>query len=75
MHASIVATSFWNEPIVTTIKELEPIRGGAKLAIISCILSLPIKYVEIPIVTISILGRRIRKTYYSQTHTISDTRY
>ncbi len=53
MQASIVATSIWNELIVTTIKEPKPIKGGTKLAIISYTLSLPTNYVEIPIVTIS----------------------
>ncbi len=53
MQASIVVTSFRSEHVVTTIKEPKPIRRGTKLAIIFCTLSLPIKYVEVPIVTIS----------------------
>jgi len=39
-----IATSSQNELVVTTIKELEPIRGGAKLAIVFCTLSLPTTY-------------------------------
>ncbi len=34
MQATIVATSFRNELVVTTTKELEPIQGGTKLAIV-----------------------------------------
>jgi hypothetical protein len=42
-----VITSFQNKFVVTTIKELELIRGGAKLAIVSCTLLLPTKLMEI----------------------------
>jgi len=52
VQASIVATSFQSEHVVTTTKEPKPIKG-VELAIISCTLYLPIEYVEVPIVTIS----------------------
>jgi hypothetical protein len=42
-----------NEPIVITIEELEPIRGGAKLTTVSCTFFLPTKYMEVPIVVVS----------------------
>jgi hypothetical protein len=41
MHGMTIATSSQNELVVTTIKELELIQGGAKLAIVFCTLSLP----------------------------------
>jgi hypothetical protein len=50
-----------NEHVVTTIKEPEPIRGGAELAIISCTMCLPTEYVEIPIVTINIQVEGLEK--------------
>ncbi len=54
MKATTVTMSSQSEPVVTTIEELEPIRGGAKLAIISCTLSLPIEIMEVPIEVVSI---------------------
>jgi len=62
VQTSIITTSFRNELVVTTIKEPKPIRGGAEqVAIISCTLSLPRKYVEIPIVTISTQVKGLEK--------------
>jgi hypothetical protein len=54
-------TSFQSELVVTTTKDPEPIRGGTKLAIISCTLSLPTKYMEVPIVTICIHVEGLKK--------------
>jgi hypothetical protein len=54
VKATNVTTSFWSELVVTTIEELEPIRGGTKTSIISCTLFLPIETMEIPIVVVSI---------------------
>jgi len=53
MRSTTVAMSFQSEPIVTTTKEHEPIRGGAKLTIIPCTLLLPIELVKVPIVVFS----------------------
>ncbi len=50
MQSTIIAINFWNEPIVTTTQKLEPIRGGAKLAIVFYALPLPRKPMEVPIV-------------------------
>jgi hypothetical protein len=36
VQSIVVATSSQSKPIVTITKELEPIKGGAKLAIIPC---------------------------------------
>jgi hypothetical protein len=52
VQAAIVATSFQSEHVVTTIEELEPIRGGTKLAIVSCTLPLPIKFMEVIVVVV-----------------------
>jgi hypothetical protein len=53
--ASMIAImSFWNEPIVITIKELELIREGVELAIVSYTLSLPTKSMEIHVVVVNI---------------------
>ncbi len=54
MQAATPDTNSRSEPIVTTIEELEPIRGGAKLTIVSCTLSLPIKSMEVLVVVVSI---------------------
>jgi hypothetical protein len=53
VQATIIATTSRSELVINTTKELEPIRGGAELAIVSCTLSLPTKYMEVPIVIIS----------------------
>jgi hypothetical protein len=47
MQVTTIAISFQNELVVTTTEEPEPIQGGAKLAIVSCTLSLPTKPVEV----------------------------
>jgi len=54
VQVSTIVTSSWNEPIATTTKELELIRGGAKLAIFFCTLSSPIELVEVPVVVVNI---------------------
>jgi len=46
VQATTIATSFRNELVATTIEELEPIKGGAKLAIVSCTLPLPVEVLE-----------------------------
>jgi hypothetical protein len=48
-----IVTSSQNEHVVITIEEPEPIRGRTKLAIVSCILPLPTKYVEVFVVVVS----------------------
>lgn len=53
MQAIVVARSSRSKPIVTTNEELEPIKGGVKLAIISYILPLPTKLVEVLVVDFS----------------------
>jgi hypothetical protein len=53
MQAIITATSSRNEFVVITNEEPKPIKGGAKMAIISYTLPLPIEPVEIPIVIVS----------------------
>jgi hypothetical protein len=54
MQVAVVTRSFWNEPMVTIIEELEPIKGGAELAIVSCTLLLPTELVEILVMVVSI---------------------
>jgi hypothetical protein len=54
MQTTIVGTSSRSEPIVTTIEEPEPIRGGAELAIVHYTLLLPIKPMKTPIIVSSI---------------------
>jgi hypothetical protein len=54
MQVSTIATSSWNEPIAITTKKLELIQGGAKLAIVFCTLSSPIKLVEVHVVVVNI---------------------
>jgi hypothetical protein len=61
MPVTIVATSFQSEPIVTTIEELEPIKRGTKLDIISCTFILPIEHVEVPIVVVSTHVKALEK--------------
>jgi hypothetical protein len=51
MHAVTAVMTFYNEPIVTTKEELELIRGGTKLTIVSCTLSMPIEFVLVVIVS------------------------
>jgi len=50
VQSAIMSTSSQNELFVTTTKELEPIRGGAELAIIPYTLPLPIEPMEILVV-------------------------
>ncbi len=45
-----MATSFQSELFVTTIKELEPIRRGAELAIVPYTLLLPIEPMEVLVI-------------------------
>lgn len=47
MQVANVITSFQNKLVITTIEEPELIRGGAKLAIVSCTLFLPTKPMEV----------------------------
>ncbi len=49
----IITTSFRNELVAITIEELDLIWRGAKLAIMFCTLSLPIKLVEVLVVIVS----------------------
>jgi hypothetical protein len=47
-------TNSESEPFTTTIKELEPIRGGVELTIVFCTLFLPIKSMEVLVVVVNI---------------------
>ncbi len=49
-----VDTNSQNEPIITTTKEPEPIKGGVELTIVYCILSLRIEFVEVFVVVVNI---------------------
>jgi len=57
----IVATNSQSELVVSTTKEPEPIKGGAKLAIVSCTLSLPIECAEVLIVVVNIRVEGLEK--------------
>jgi hypothetical protein len=50
MQAMITTMNSWSEPFVITIEQLELIRGGTELTIISCTLFLPIKSMELLVV-------------------------
>ncbi len=56
-----IATSFWSEHVVTTIEEPKPIKGRADLAIVSCILFFPTKFVEVLVVIVSIQVEELEK--------------
>jgi len=62
-HAQVaaIATSFRSEPIITTIEELEPIKVGAELAIVSCTLSLPTEPAKILVVVVNIQIKALEK--------------
>jgi hypothetical protein len=53
MQTTIVTTNSRSEPIITNTKEPKLIKGGAKLAIVSCTLSLPIESMEVLVVVVS----------------------
>ncbi len=53
--------NFWNEHVVTTTEEPESIKGGIELAIISCILFLPTKFVEVLVVIVNIQVEKLEK--------------
>jgi hypothetical protein len=54
MQVATVVTSFLNEHVVTNTKEPKLIKGGAKLAIVSYTLFLPIESMEILVVVVNI---------------------
>jgi hypothetical protein len=49
-----MATSSRSKFVITTTKELEPIKGGAELAIVPYIVPLPTKLVEVFVVVFNI---------------------
>jgi hypothetical protein len=53
VQATTVAMSSQSEHVVTTTEEFEPIRRGAKLAIVSCTLPLATKPMEISVVVVN----------------------
>jgi hypothetical protein len=53
VQATTVVTSSPSELVVTTIENFEPIRGGAKLTIVSCTLPLPTKLMEVFFVVVN----------------------
>lgn len=69
VQSTIIIISFWNQPIVTATKELEPIKGRAELAIFSYALPLPTKHMEVLIV---IFSTQV-EACHSKTYTISFT--
>jgi hypothetical protein len=46
--------SFWSEHVIIIIEEPKPIKGGVELAIIFCILLLPIKLMRVHVVATNI---------------------
>jgi hypothetical protein len=48
-----VGTSFWNELIVITTKELKPIKGRTELAIVFYTLPLSIKFMEVLVIVVN----------------------
>jgi len=61
VQITIADTNSWSEPIVISTKELQLIRGGAELTIGFCTLSLPIKFVEVLVVVVSIQVEELEK--------------
>jgi hypothetical protein len=61
MQETVVVISFWNGLVVSTTKELEPIKGGTWLAIVSCTLPLPTEHVEILVVIVIIQVKTLEK--------------
>jgi hypothetical protein len=53
VQVATLARNFQSKHIINSIEEHEPIRRGAKLAIISYTLPLPIEHVEISIIVVS----------------------
>jgi hypothetical protein len=51
--ATFATINFQNKPIVTTIEEPKSIKGGTEFAIVSCILHLPIEFVEVLVIVVS----------------------
>ncbi len=61
VQITIADTNSWSEPIVISTKEPQLIRGGAELTIGFCTLSLPIKFVEVLVVVVSIQVEELEK--------------
>ncbi len=60
MQATTIVISFRNE-LISTTEELEPIKGGTWLAIVSCALPLPTEPMEILVVVVIIQVKTLEK--------------
>ncbi len=53
VEVTFATINFQNKPVVTTIEEPKSIKRRTNFAIISCILHLPIEFVEILVIVVS----------------------